>query len=374
MCVIVVIYKVSVIFNIMEVVKRDRILFVDLEIHKNTGSANFFVDLLRRKFDVDICYITSRKDPRIPDRGSVQKYDAVIYWQASPSNMCAMSYDKPSIYVPMYDGESFNVFNWKQRNNAGAMAICFCEKEADFLSKAGFAPLRVKYYPKIKCLASGNPRKLFFWDRIQKILHARGHASFLTLKRLFRTGDLDEIVVRCSKRRSELVSEVDKRDYKITIIPAEKHLSQEEYFAIYSDCGIFSTSRASEGIGMGFLEAMAMGKCVIVNNDATFNEYVRDGISGILIDYRNPDVSREKVEKADIAAIQREAYYQSLEGRRKWEEEYEPRILSFIEDTINEFRPMTICRYMKWWGLVPLKFIFDIRTWVRQKVKTITNR
>ena len=56
-----------------------RILFVNLEIHKKTGSADFFVDLLRHKFQVDICYVNSRYDSRMPTRKSVKPYNAIIY-------------------------------------------------------------------------------------------------------------------------------------------------------------------------------------------------------------------------------------------------------------------------------------------------------
>ena len=342
-----------------------RILFVDLEMHKGTGSSQFFTDLLRRKYDVDRCYVTSRKDPRMPTREIVEPYDAIAYWQASPSNLRAKSYGKPAFYLPMYDAESFNIFNWMQRRIAGAKAICFCAKEADFLEKAGFSPLKIKFYPEIRDAASGNPRKLFFWDRIQKLLHVTGHASFLTLKKLFNPGDLDGMIVRCTTHRKQLVSEEDQKDYNVTHLPAEKHLSQEEYFAIFSDCGIFGTSRANEGIGMGFLEAMAMGKCVIVNDDATFNEYVRDGVSGILVDYGNPEASKEKIAKADISAIQREAYRQSVEGRKAWERNDIPAIFEFIDNAIEEYRPMSFFAALKWWCLVPLKFIGDVRIWAR---------
>ena len=355
----------------MDVETRKHILFVDLGMHKNTGSAQFFVELLRRKYDVDVCYVVSRRDTKMPTKQTVAKYDAIVYWQVTPSNVRAKSFGKPSIYVPMYDGETFNIFNWKQRCIAGAKAICFCEKEADFLVRAGFAPLRVKYYPKIGTKASGNPRRLFFWDRIQKLLHAPGQASFLTLKKLFGIGDLDGMIVRCTKRRATLISDDDKVDYNVEILPAEEHLSQEEYFAMYSDCGIFATSRANEGIGMGFLEAMAMGKCVIVNNDATFNEYVRDGVSGILIDYNNPESSREKVSKADIARIQRDSYQQCVEGRRRWESEYEPAILSFMGDAIKQYHRMKLVNSAQWWCLLPLKFCFDVKNWLQGKWKVL---
>lgn len=353
---------------------KAHILFVDLEMHKGTGSSQFFTNLLRQRFDVDRCYVTSRKDPKMPTKEDVRQYDAVAYWQVTPSNIRAKSYGKPSIYLPMYDAETFNIFNWMQRRISGAKAICFCEKEADFLVRAGFSPLRVKYYPEIRAVASGNPRKLFFWDRIQKLLHATGHASFITLKCLFNPGDLDGMVIRCTKRRSQLVSEEDKEKYNVTILPAEKYLSHEEYFAMFSDCGIFSTSRATEGIGMGFLEAMAMGKCVVVNDNATFNEYVRDGVSGILVDYSNPIASRAKIAKADISAIQKEAYRQSVEGRKIWEQNHVPAIFEFIDNAISEYRPMSFAATLAWWCLVPLKFVRDVRKCVRQKWRILKHR
>lgn len=353
---------------------KAHILFVDLEMHRGTGSANFFVELLRRKYDVEVCYVSSRRDARMPTKQAVQKYDAIVYWQVTPSNFRAKSFEKPTIYVPMYDAETFNIFNWKQRRIGGARTICFCEKEADFLERAGFAPLRVKYYPKIGKSASGNPRKLFFWDRIKILLHAPGQASFLTLNKLFQPGDLYSMVVRCTARRATLISDDDKTRYNVTILPAEKHLSQEEYFAMFSDCGIFATSRAKEGIGMGFLEAMAMGKCVIVNNDATFNEYVRDGVSGLLIDYNDPESSKEKVAKADIVSIQQAAYQQCVEGRRRWENEYEPAILSFIEDAIRQHHGMKLVDSVKWWCLVPMKFAADVKKCLQVKWYALKSR
>ena len=104
---------------------KAHILFIDLEMHKETGSANFFVELLRRKYDVEVCYVSSRRDARMPTKQAIEKYDAVVYWQVTPSNCRARSFGKPTIYVPMYDGETFNIFNWMQRRICGAKAICF---------------------------------------------------------------------------------------------------------------------------------------------------------------------------------------------------------------------------------------------------------
>ena len=48
---------------------------------------------------------------------------------------------------------------------------------------------------------------------------------------------------------------------------------------------VFIAPRLAEGIGMSFLEAMAMGCAVIAQDDATMNEYIVHGKTGILVDW-----------------------------------------------------------------------------------------
>ena len=69
---------------------------------------------------------------------------------------------------------------------------------------------------------------------------------------------------------------------------ANEFLDRKEYFERISKCGIVIAPRRKEGIGMAFLEAMAMGKCVVAHNDATMNEYIKNGKNGILFDAKNP--------------------------------------------------------------------------------------
>ena len=54
---------------------------------------------------------------------------------------------------------------------------------------------------------------------------------------------------------------------------------------------------------MGFLKAMAMGRCVIAPNTPTMNEYIEDGINGFLYDLRN--LSPLKIE--NVREIQKNA-------------------------------------------------------------------
>lgn len=44
----------------------------------------------------------------------------------------------------------------------------------------------------------------------------------------------------------------------------------------------FFLAVVSKGIGMFFREAMAIGKCVVANNDATMNEYIKNGETALV--------------------------------------------------------------------------------------------
>ena len=46
--------------------------------------------------------------------------------------------------------------------------------------------------------------------------------------------------------------------------------------------GIYFAPRLYEGIGISFLEAMAMGKAVVAPDNPTMNEYVTHNVNGFL--------------------------------------------------------------------------------------------
>ena len=58
--------------------------------------------------------------------------------------------------------------------------------------------------------------------------------------------------------------------------------SREDYLRSLAGRNVFVAPRRYEGIGMAFLEAMAMGMCVVAENQSTANEYILSGENGIL--------------------------------------------------------------------------------------------
>jgi len=63
----------------------------------------------------------------------------------------------------------------------------------------------------------------------------------------------------------------------------------EAYRALLAASNVFFASRAAEGIGMSFLEAMAMGLCVVAPRFPTMSEYIEDGVNGLLYDLQRPE-------------------------------------------------------------------------------------
>jgi hypothetical protein len=56
----------------------------------------------------------------------------------------------------------------------------------------------------------------------------------------------------------------------------------QDYIRQLANYNVYVAPRRFEGIGMTFLEAMAMGMCVVAENQSTANEYILSGENGIL--------------------------------------------------------------------------------------------
>jgi glycosyltransferase involved in cell wall biosynthesis len=165
----------------------------------------------------------------------------------------------------------------------------------------------------------GNPRVVALWER--------GSVSFEAVKKLFRPEQVDKVLLM---RRSEEnikyvpVSQEDIHSYKVEIHESG-FLPEADYRKILEEPGVYRAPRLKEGIGMSFLEQMAMGRCVIAHHDSTMDEYIKDGWNGLLVDMRNPyPVEAGKIEKVRLNARKSIA-----EFNEKWESDKD-KILQFF--------------------------------------------
>ncbi len=234
-------------------------LFIDHEYHKRTRSAKFFLDIVRESFAVDEHYYN--RCYRTQAEKVAADYDGVIVWEFPVSRNKFFFRGKKNIFVPMYDNEWESYWQWKRIAWSGMGVISFCDKVTEHAKRCGVKNiLDVRYFPNPSDFPQeeGESKRVFLWER--------GDISASTAKKLFPP----------------------ELGYTFDVKKGDEFLSHEEYLSRIAKSEIVVAPRRKEGIGMAFLEAMAMGKCVVAHNDATMNEYINDGVNGILFDADRP--------------------------------------------------------------------------------------
>lgn len=237
-----------------------KILFVDHADHLKTHSADFFVEILRKSFDVETFYYEKTYQFTLP-QDKVDSADVIVFWEFLYNRRDLGIPGKRCVFVPMYDNEWGSKWQWKRIAASGMPIISFCDAITTHARAQGVKNiLDVRYFPNPADFPQddGDARRVFLWER--------GEIGEAEAKRLFPT----------------------EAGFVFDIKRSGEFLERTEYFSRLSKCGIVIAPRRKEGIGMAFLEAMAMGKCVVANDDATMNEYITDGVDGILRDFRKP--------------------------------------------------------------------------------------
>ena len=235
-----------------------KLLFIDHECHKRTRSAEFFLDIVRKAFDVDEHYYSKCYDTKSEEPAGT--CDIAVIWEFPISRRRFFFAGKRNVFVPMYDNEWASHWQWKRIAWSGIGVISFCDKVTAHARRCGVKNiLDVRYFPDPAAMpqAAGDPKRVFLWDR--------GAIGEDVAKRLFPPTE----------------------GYTFEIKRNGEFLERDAYLARLAQCGVVVAPRLKEGIGMAFLEAMAMGKCVAANDDATMNEYIKDGENGIIFSADN---------------------------------------------------------------------------------------
>ncbi|WP_320196488.1 glycosyltransferase [Agrobacterium rosae] len=271
-----------------------KILFVDHSYHKITTSSQFLIDLLRRFFAVDVFYADPAYPHDIATLATKTDHDAVVLWQMDYLAPFFLARGFPTIVVPMYDGSgTMPDLHWLWARKAHF--INFSRRLHERVKGLGGASLLVKYYPKAdkRTLPTDwyDDVRVFLWQRrpehginLQSI--ERMFGSALSAVHLHDAPDDKNVDV------SAYLDSIDK-PYKLTT--SKWFASRKDYNEVLAKFNFFIAPRRSEGIGMAFLEAMARGMIVCGHDDATHDEYISNGLNGILF---NADLA-QKVDVQD---------------------------------------------------------------------------
>lgn len=298
-----------------------RLLFVDHDFHGKTRSHEFFLRLLETRFEVSYVALSPLEpfDPRALDRPC----DVALLWQMDFLAPHFLARDIPTVVCPMYDGSAgLPDLHWVALRRARFVNFSYALHNAVRL--AGAASLHAKYYPDPSMLpicGDFSTLRAFLWVRRPE------EAIDCALVERLLGDQLDSLHLHeVPDNRAAPAGRAPRGDAPFRVTRSAWFPDRGDLDRILSDCNVYIAPRSAEGIGMGFLEAMARGMVVIANDLPTHNEYIANWVNGILIDRKR--TGRFAAERFE--AIGRKARLSVELGRRHWLEQQDA-VLRFID-------------------------------------------
>lgn len=189
------------------------------------------------------------------------------------------------VWLPMWDMMSNLPQEWWNGLPKSLRVVAFSEKIYQRARTAGLPTLRLHYYKEVVGCAPvqwQSGRILFYWNRTgligPRFLEQLCHA--LRVDKLLFRGQLDP------KIPDQLAYTLPSRLGKTVVEELPTFASQAEYLAKIQQANIYIAPRATEGVGMTFIEALARGCAVFAFDAPTMNEYIAHNKTGYLFRQR----------------------------------------------------------------------------------------
>jgi glycosyltransferase involved in cell wall biosynthesis len=326
-------------------VSRPALLYVGHSYHRQTSSTQFFLDLLRREYEVSVLWDESWLPGNAPLRAeqiNSLEPDVVLFFQLVPARRELRKFRCRNLFlVPMHDYVvSVSAEHWSRIGSSGMRVINFCRASQLVFTQLGFESLPVQYWPPASAAApsgADDELRILFWARRHEI-------GWQVLKRLLGSRRPERITLRIAPDPGETIDlpdESDVREYRVNTVAG--WLEKERYLELLADCNIFMAPRPTEGIGQATLEAMAMGIAVVAPDAPTMNEYIVHNRNGYLYSLDAP----HPLEFPALSAIRTQALRDVADGHRQWLAD-ELRILAFMTGKA-ERRASLRWRLSGWW-------------------------
>lgn len=303
-----------------------KMLYVGHSYHLKTKSVLFLIEILKKEYDINFISFdpyTNSYDGLAEAQES--NYDVLLTLQIMPEMDFLVENFRfeQGVVVPMYDQIITRDYDpWPEYR--GFKVLCFSETLHNQLIRRGYRSYYIQYFPRpFENIDYGNPKSVFFWQRLEKI-------NIKVVSTLLEDMDIEHIHIHKSLDPNQKFIEPDSNLNEI-ITYSEWFDHASEMQEIMQESAFYIAPRIYEGIGMSFLEAMAMGRCVIAPNEPTMNEYITNGVNGILYDVDHV----EPVSIEDVRRIQENSIEYIQKGYRKWEE-CKGDILKWIAEDIEQ--------------------------------------
>lgn len=299
--------------------------FVDHSFHKKTRSTDFFRNILNDNFEITDIFDESWSGGAAPTVEYInsQNFEYVLFFQSLLPISELKKIKAKIIWVPMYDGVvGFGNSFWMELSTLKIKIISFSDYLANKLEKYGLDCLRLQYFPNpssLPVLDSSKKLTVFFWQR-----HAT--FNFNDLKKIFGDNNIGKVVLRNEPDPGNKFirpSEDDIMRYNIEIVDGD--IGRERHLEILKNCDVFVSPRKFEGIGMAFIEAMAMGLAVIAFDCPTMNEYIGHNKNGYLFS----SGGMHKIDLSNFEEVGQNSRKYCADGFLAWEKN-KYRIVGFI--------------------------------------------
>ena len=258
---------------------KKKLAFVDHNYHKKTRCADFLREIFAEHFIIDDYWWSLSEEIKLIKY--LKNYENIFFFQTLiPSYDLLKLRGRNLMWAPMYDNLSFDWKFWKKIKYTNIKLLCFSKKVKLHADKLGCQNIGLKYFIRSKEMGIKTPQKtlnIFFWYRNDLKLN--------DWVGLFDLNKINKIIYfDCPDpgRKSEEFDKITLDKYKIELV-RKSFLPQTQYIEYVKNCDVFISPRKQEGIGMGFLEAISMGKYIVSNNDSTMNEYITDKKIGFFI-------------------------------------------------------------------------------------------
>ncbi len=257
------------------------ILFIDHEFHRKTRSSAFFRELLERFFAVRTCYIDpdSEEAPELPEADPA--LDIVVIWQMDHLAPIFIAMGCRVVVIPMFDGSStLPDIHWLWSSQA--RFVNFSRRLHASISRTGAESLLVRYFIKPQ---PGMQHRSF--AKLNVLLWQRQpqHGINLGMVERLLGAQMTRLHVHDSPddRRIDSSRWLERNVDTYQLKKSQWFKDPAAYGALLKEHNVYIAPRLSEGIGMGFIEAMAHGMLVIAPDSATHDEYISNWLNGILI-------------------------------------------------------------------------------------------
>lgn len=300
-----------------------KIVYIGHSYHVKTQSTAFLINYLKKFYDVEVIEDESWKGEgaSYPDLSSIdESYLGVIFFQNLPAdrNILKTINNQNLIFFPMYDATStWGYADWRVLREFKIMN--FSSTLHKKLTRWGFESNYVQYFPEPQNFIKGKKNEAFFWQRLTFI-------NINTISNLFGKEKIKLHIHKAIDPAQQFIQPTKEQEKQYQITYSEWFDKREEMWDMIKDKAIYIAPREYEGIGMSFLEAMALGKAVVAVDNPTMNEYIKDGKNGYLYNLSKP----KEIDFSKIEDVQKQTHAYMAEGYKKWEID-KKRIIDFIE-------------------------------------------